>query len=813
MQEFEKLGAFYLGRTYDLSAGTRQETLVLYDSRDLVTHGVCVGMTGSGKTGLCVSLLEEAAMDGIPVIAVDPKGDLGNLLLTFPSLAPEDFRPWINEDDARRKGMTADQFASDQADRWKRGLAEWGENGARISRLRGAADFAIYTPGSTAGLPLSILKSLDAPPAAILGDPELLGERVGTTATSLLTLAGLDVEPVRSREHILVSTILSHAWGDGRAIDLTGLIQAIQQPPAQRVGVLEVESFFPAADRFGLATAFNNLLAAPGFDTWMEGEPLSVDRLLYTPEGRPRLSVISIAHLGDCERMFFVSLLFNELLGWMRAQAGTTSLRALLYMDEVFGYFPPVADPPSKTPLLTLLKQGRAFGVGVLLATQNPVDLDYKGLSNAGTWFLGRLQTERDKARVLEGLEGVVTGSGGRFDRSYYDKALSGLSARIFLMNNVHDVAPLVFETRWAMSYLRGPLTRDQIRTLMAPRRLEARVDAPDPAVVSRAPEPPRVATTTAPVAAAAAATGGVQPVLPPGIQQFFLPVSGQRAAGAPPSYVPRAIGFANVGFSDAKLKVSHTTSLTLLAPIDPRLGTVAWSDAVAVNLTPDQLEARPVGGTTFAPLPPMAAKAKAYAEWEKDLKRWLGQSQQLELVQSSQTGLTSMPGESERDFRIRLRTLAREQRDAGVLKLRQKYAPRIAAIDERIRRAEQAVARESEQASQQKLQTALSVGATVLGALLGRKTISTSTLGRATTAARGMGRTMKERQDIERAKETVETVQQQRADLEAQVQAEIDALASALDPLAEPLVPRVLRPKRGDVSVRLVGLAWVPEG
>ena len=291
----------------------------------------------------------------------------------------------------------------------RNGLAEWGEDGARIGRLSASVDFTIYTPGSTAGLPLSILRSLDVPPPALLDDRELLADRVSTTATSLLTLAGIDVEPMRSREHILISTILNTAWTGGKGLDLAGLIQQIQQPPMQRVGVLELESFFPSADRFALATAFNNLLAAPGFDAWMTGEPLDVDRLLYTAEGKPRVSVISIAHLGDRERMFFVSLLLNELLGWMRSQTGTTSLRALIYMDEIFGYFPPVANPPSKVPLLTLLKQGRAFGLGVLLATQNPVDLDYKGLSNAGTWFLGRLQTERDKARVLDGLEGAIT--------------------------------------------------------------------------------------------------------------------------------------------------------------------------------------------------------------------------------------------------------------------------------------------------------------------------------------------------------------------------------------------------------------------
>jgi len=813
MQDFEKLGVFYLGRRYDLAASTRQDDLVLYDSKDLVTHGVCVGMTGSGKTGLCLALLEEAAIDGIPVIAIDPKGDLGNLLLTFPNLAPEDFRPWINEDDARRTGVSAEQFAADQAARWKAGLAEWGEDGARIGRLRAAADFAIYTPGSNAGLPLSILRSLDAPPAALLDDRELLADRVTTTATSLLTLAGIDAEPVRSRQHILLSTILNTAWSAGRGLDLAGLIQQIQQPPVQRVGVLELESFFPAGDRFALATAFNNLLAAPGFEAWMEGDPLSVDRLLYTAEGKPRVSVISIAHLGDRERMFFVSLLLNELLGWMRAQPGTTSLRALFYMDEIFGFFPPVANPPSKTPLLTLLKQGRAFGLGCLLATQNPVDLDYKGLSNAGTWWLGRLQTERDKARVLEGLEGAVTSAGGRFDRAYFDQALSGLSTRVFVMNNVHEDGPVVMESRWAMSYLRGPLTRDQIKQVMAPAKGRtipaARPQAPAAATAS---EPARVGAPAPPDAAPQPrATGGERPMLPPDIQQFFVPAASLRPASAGLTYVPMAVGVASVGFSDAKSGVSHTRALTVLAEIDARLGSVGWGEGTAINSHAKDLGSDPEGSARFEALPPAAAKAKTYDGWTKGLKSWLGQSQALELFRSSQTGVVSAPGESERDFRIRLQTLTREQRDQAVAKLRQKYAAKAVALDEKIRRAQQTVERESEQATQQKLQTGLSIGATVLGALFGRKTLSTATLGRATTAARGVGRTMKESQDIDRAKETLAAAQQLKGDLEAQIQAEVGALGGAMDPLTETLTPFVVKPKRTEVSVQLVALAWAP--
>ncbi len=481
MQEFEKLGLFYLGRRYDMDARKSLDEPVLYESRDLVTHAVCVGMTGSGKTGLCLSLVEEAAIDGVPVIAIDPKGDLGNLLLTFPDLSAKSFRPWIDEDEARRAGQDPDAFAQAEADRWRAGLAEWGQDESRIQRLREAAEFAIYTPGSRAGLPVSILSTFAAPPAAARDDAEALSERAGNTATGLLSLAGVDPQP-RSREHTLLASLFAASWSAGADLDLASLIQQVRTPPFQRVGVVDLESFFPAKERFELAMRLNGLLAAPGFEQWMEGAPLDLASLLYTAKGRPRVAIFSIAHLGDAERMFFVSLLLNQVVSWMRGQTGTTSLRAMLYMDEIVGYFPPVANPPSKRPLLTLLKQGRAFGIGVVLATQNPVDLDYKGLANTGTWFLGRLQTERDKARLLDGLEGAAAGS---IDRSETDRLLSALDKRVFLLHNVHEKAPVVFQTRWALSYLRGPLSRDQIRALTPASRVEAPAAGGAPSVPS----------------------------------------------------------------------------------------------------------------------------------------------------------------------------------------------------------------------------------------------------------------------------------------------------------------------------------------
>ena len=812
MQDFEKLGVFYLGRPYDLKTKKPKEGLLLYDSKDLVTHAVCIGMTGSGKTGLCLSLLEEALIDGIPVILIDPKGDLPNLLLTFPELRAEDFAPWVNEDDARKKGLAVNAYAEQQAALWKKGLGEWGQSGERIKRLRDAADLVVYTPGSSAGLQVSILKSFAAPAGPVIQDAELLQERISTTATSLLGLLGIEADPLRSREHILVSKILESAWKQGHDLDLTALIQQIQTPPVTRIGALDLDSFYPAKERFTLATTLNNLLAAPGFDAWLEGEALDIDRMLHTHDGKPRASIFSIAHLSDAERMFFVSLLLNETLGWMRTQSGTTSLRAIVYMDEIFGYFPPVANPPSKLPLLTLLKQARAFGVGIVLATQNPVDLDYKGLANTGTWFIGRLQTERDKARVLDGLEGAAAGTGTRFDRKQMEQVLAGLGTRIFLLNNVHDDAQEVFETRWAMSYLRGPLTRNQIKILMEPRKATAPAAPRAGGVPDTAPTVSSVAAAAAAGGAAKPAKGGQRPVLPPDIPQYFFPVRGSRTDGSALVYEPMLLGSSAVRFADEKVGVDVTQEGAFMTSITGDAIPVNWEKAAEVNVAVEDLEKSPQEPARYAELPTAAGKVKNYAGWSRDFMNWLYGSQKFELLKRPGSKECSKPGESERDFRIRLQETAREQRDQWAEQLRKKYAPRLASLEERLRRAQQAAAREKEQVMHQGLQTAVSVGATILGAFLGRKAVGATNIGRATTAARGVGRVLKERQDIGRAEETVEAIRQQLADLEAEFKSEMAALDAKTDPLTERMETVIVRPKKTNITVRLVALVWVPQ-
>ncbi|MCE5223611.1 DUF87 domain-containing protein [bacterium] len=797
--EFEKLGAFYLGRPYDLSKKEPLEGLLLYDSKDLTTHAVCVGMTGSGKTGLCVNILEEAVMDNIPSIVIDPKGDLTNLLLQFPNLQAEDFIPWVNESDAQKKNLSIEEFAKQQAEMWKNGLALWGQDGSRIEKLKQNADYAIYTPGSQAGIPVSILKSFEAPNKEIIDDDELLRERINTTVTSLLGLIGIQADPIQSKEHILLSSILLNSWKENKNLDIASLITHIQTPGFTKVGVMDLDVFYPAQERIALSMKLNNLLAAPGFSTWLEGEALDIDKLLFTEKGMPRVSIFSIAHLNDSERMFFVSLLLNQIIGWMRMQSGTTSLRAIVYMDEIYGFFPPVANPPSKTPMLTLLKQARAYGVGMVLVTQNPVDLDYKGLANTGTWLIGRLQTDRDKVRVLDGLEGAAATSGSNFNRSKMEQLLAGLSNRVFLMHNVHEEEPVVFETRWAMSYLRGPLTRQQIKVLMGPYK---------------AAMPVSKTTHTTGMSTKAAAIGkqaAQKPVLKNELPQWYIPLRSQPVAGQTLAYQPTVLIHGQIVFSEPKANIEQNKPISYLIPVKNDPLPIKWDNAMQSAVAIEDLEKAPADQATFGELPSLFSQSGADNDLKKEALQWLYRSQQITLWKSPSTKVISNPNEEERDFRIRMTQQVREQRDQALEDLRNKYATKKASLEEKIRKSTQTLEREKEQVKQQGVQTAISVGATILGAILGRKTSGTGTVGRATTTARNASRTMKETQDVNRAKETVEVMMQKLKELEEEMQKDMELISSKMDASTEQLENVSIKPKKTDITVHLAALCWAP--
>ncbi|NOZ56450.1 MAG: DUF87 domain-containing protein [Calditrichaeota bacterium] len=793
-REYEKLGQFYLGKKFDLSTRTLQEELVLYDSKDLTTHAVIIGMTGSGKTGLGIGLIEEALIDGVPVLAIDPKGDIPNLLLTFPDLSAERLQPWVNPQEAAEKGLTPEAFAAEQAELWQKGLQSWHQDLDRIRRLRESSEMVVYTPGSQAGVPVSVLRNLAPPPPAVLEDADLFREQLEGTTTSLLSLVGLEGNPTQDREFVLVANILKQAWLQGQSLSLADLIRAVQKPPFQQVGVFDLESFYPAKERFQLALQLNNLLAAPGFEAWTQGVPLNIPRFLFTPEGKPKASIFTISHLSEHERMFFVSTLLNAVVSWVRSQPGTSSLRALLYMDEVFGYLPPVKNPPSKAPLLTLLKQARASGLGVVLSTQNPVDLDYKALSNAGTWFVGRLQTERDKERVLEGLEGAA--AGGQFDRERAGQILAGLGKRVFYLHNVHEHEPTIFQTRWVLSYLSGPMTREQIRRLMAPvkEKILAR-QAPASGRRLAGPSGKSKASSQAPSA-------------PPGVPVFFVP-SNDTAAVL--TYFPALLGYARVRYGSTRYGVDLARDLFLAFPLDDGPVPVAWDSPLQLDLPPHALSDKLADRAQFTELPAAASRKASYTKWRRAFVRHVVQNHVLVLFQAPKLKLHSVPGETEEEFRARLAQKCRELRDAEVEKLRARYASRFQTLRDRLLRAEQAVQREREQASAATVQTVVSFGTALLGAFLGRKRVSATSASRLGTAMSRASRTKKQKMDVVRAQERVASIQERLQALQQELERKIAALGTKYDPQTVEVREVRIRPKISDVSLDLFGLGWLP--
>ncbi len=838
----ERLGAFYLGAEYDLQRGERMSRPLIYDARDLTTHAVCVGMTGSGKTGLCIDLLEEAAIDQVPALIVDPKGDMTNLLLQFPELRPEDFRPWVNVDDARRKGLTVEEYAAQIARTWRQGLADWGQTPDRIRMVRESVDYTIYTPGSDAGIPINILGSLAAPSLDFDANAEVIRERITGTTLALLGLAGIDADPIRSREAVLMANLFEHFWRRGEDVDLAKLILAIQDPPIRRLGVFDVDTFYPQKERFDLAMRFNALVAAPSFQNWLTGEPLDIDRLYFTPEGRPRHSIFYIAHLSEAERMFFVTLLLEALVTWVRAQTGTTSLRALLYFDEVFGFFPPVQEPPSKRPLLTLLKQARAFGLGVVLVTQNPVDIDYKGLTNAGTWFIGKLQAERDKDRVLEGLKGALAEAGQTETALDYDAVIGGLRSRVFLMHNVHEEGPVVFHTRWAMSYLRGPLTRPQVAQLMGPRKEAWRRQTSS----ERAQPAPAVRESGAPVGEAGSSAPKARtpetepsvapppegfspdpPSLDPSVPVVYLPVAldEREAVGWVADqvggevevariqliYEPAVLGVATVRFLDRRREIDTQEDLVLLTPVREGVVAIDWDEAERLSIAVEDLDRRPARvapeqGPFFAPVPSEVNTERELRRVARDLSDWLYYNRRLPLKAHPALKLVQRPGESDRAFRIRLQEAARERRDQEVDRLRRKYRRRLERLRDRLERYQRELALDEAEYEARRQQQWISIGESVLGFFLGRR--STRAL---STAASKRRMATRARMEIERTRAEIEDLRQEIAALETELEEAAREITRKWAEALDELDVVEIKPRRADVDVEMAALAWVP--
>jgi hypothetical protein len=814
-------GDYYLGRIYDQESGETTEEPVLYDPGDLTTHAVVVGMTGSGKTGLCLDLLEEAALNGTPALMIDPKGDITNALLHFPNLAPADFLPWIEADEARRENKTVEQLASDMADLWRNGLGGWDIKPERLQSLKDSVQFTVYTPGSNAGVPVSILASLSAPEIPWEANKELIRERISSTTTALLGLIGLkDIDPVRSREHILLANIFEYAWSRGQDLTLSELIFQTQSPPIEKLGVFDINTFFPEKDRFELSMMLNNILAAPTFQTWIEGQPLDIGRLLYTDDGRPRHSVFYIAHLDDVERMFFVSLLFSAVETWMRGQSGATSLRALIYFDEIFGYLPPTANPPSKESMLRMLKQARAFGVGLVLATQNPVDIDYKALSNAGTWFVGKLQTDQDKQRLLDGLTGASSG----LDRGEFDRLLSSLDKRVFLMHNVHERQPAIFKTRWAMNYMAGPLTRAQIPMLnaLAGVSSEGYESAPS-AVPYGAPVPPaRVAGRGEAVREESEPEvyigSTTRPAVSAGIAEYFLPhnltlsqaiaKSDRRVASDMETlgmlYKPAVLAQAEIRMDRRKYDLDVELRQTALV-IDPdRRGKIRWDDWLAEAVDNRDLDHQPLPGAGFDMLDEPFSDGRRIKTMERDFSEWVYRTTEVPVRINEELDVYAGPDISEEAFLEMCVEAAADQSQKELDKVTASFDRKLDAIIKRLEREVRELREDEAELDRRKQEETVSHAETLLSLFAKRrKSLSSSMTKRRMT--------QRAREEVDESEEAIEDFEKEIKDLEREKHEALEEVASRWEEIAQEIDEIRVTPYKKDIYIDLFGVAWFP--
>jgi len=817
MSVSDQRGKLYLGREYDLKKGAVTDRPILYDARHLTTHAVVLGMTGSGKTGLGLILLEETLLQGIPILALDPKGDIANLLLTFPDLRPEDFAPWVDPEGARRRGVSVEEYAADEARKWREGLTRWDISGERIARLRQAAQFTVFTPGSEAGQPVDVLHFFDTPDLDWDVYEESLRERIGGIVSALLGLVGIEADPLQSPEHILLARIIEHVWRARQRLDLPTLIRLLQKPPFQQVGVFELETFFPEKDRFALARALNNLIAAPGFENWQEGTPLDVSQLLYADDGRPRASIFYLAHLNDAQRAFFITLCLEAVRDWLRAQSGTTDLRAVLYFDEVFGYFPPYpANPPTKTPLLVLIKQGRAAGLGVVLATQNPADLDYKGLTNAGTWAIGALRAERDKERVLEGLEGAVAEAGATLNRGALDRALGALKPRVFLLHDIREGAPLFFHTRWAMSYLRGPLTRKQVREVAEEQGSKGAGEQGSGGARGR-----RGRGAEAQEGERLAGLMPEPPALPPDVPQVFLPPTvtfewalrrHEERSGQPVLvrerhlvYTPHLLALGTVRLLDRKRGVDHRETVARLVQPGEGIAGVDWGEGEA-TLGEEDLSPRPMGEGFYAPVPSLLARPRDLKRLERDFADYLYHNVSVTIWHNPALKLYGMVGESRRDFRVRCEEEARRKRDAELKKARARMEKQMTRVQERIRREKRELAEDQEELEARKREELLTLGESALNLLTGRR--PSYMISRASRKRR---LTRQAKADVEESLEAIEDLEEQLEALGEEWEEQAAEINARWADTLEGIETVEITPRRADVRVEFCGLAWVP--
>lgn len=843
---------FYIGRRVNPEDGETTDEAQTYDPDDLTTHAVVVGMTGSGKTGLCLDIMEEAALNNLPAILIDPKGDITNLLLHFPELLPEDFKPWINAGDARRDGKSIKQAATDTAALWKEGLKGWGIESDRIQKLKDSVDRVIYTPGSTSGKPISILASLKAPAVDWQEQQEVLLEQIEGTVTAILGLIGLDnIDPISDPEHILLSKIIADSWEAGKDVDMGELIMQTQNPPFEKLGFFSVDQFFPKKQRNALAMKLNSIIAAPSFQPWIAGEPLDIQSLLYTEEGKPKHSIFYIAHLSETERMFIVTLLYSAIETWMRSQAGTTSLRALVYFDEIFGYLPPTANPPSKKPMLRMFKQARAFGVGMVVATQNPVDIDYKGLSNAGTWLVGRLQTERDKERLLDGLQGA---SDGNFDRSASDRMLSSLGKRVFLINNVHDRGgPSLFQTRWAMNYMAGPMTRKQIAGLnklagaddsdtdeqeeekaeatvqskahQKSRKLKGqRAVAKEQVAETAKSEPAEVEPEKPQINKALAKYTQTRQSVATGLDEFFLPqkysfyralqrgnspISVNDAQKVGLVYKPALLMQVDVLFTDRKGSYSERRRYATMIADPAKRAALDFSRYAIEAIDPDELDAEPDADVYFSQLDDIYSSSRKIKPVSRKYVDHIYREAVLPLLFNSNFKLTSDPNESEESFLARCHDEADEKEEAEIDKVQTRFNKKLDRLHTRLRREERELDEDEDTLSALKVETMVSYSKTLAGfasGLFGRR--RRSTISSTLTKRR---QKQNAEADVRESIEEIDALRKELDELRSEHEAEMLEIDRKWQKLAEEIEVIKVSPLKKNIELEVFGVVWRP--
>lgn len=786
---YEKLGLFYLGKEVDPKTFQVTDNLFLFKSNDFTTHAVIIGMTGSGKTGLGIAMIEEATIDKVPSIIIDPKGDMGNLLLSFPGLTVEDFREWIDPAEAEGKGMDPDVYAGETAKNWEEGLRSFYQDKDRITLFRENADFTIYTPGSSAGVPLSVLSNFDVPSQDVLEDPDTFSSIINSTVMGLLSLVDIKADAITSREYILLAAIFFHFWKKNTNLSLEELIGYITNPPFEKIGVLSLNHFYPQKERFELAMLLNNILSSPGFSMWLEGEKMDIQNLLYTKEGNPRVSILSIAHLDNTQRMFFVTLFLNKYISWMRQQKGTPSLKTLLYMDEIFGFFPATSNPPSKKPMLILLKQARAYGVGVVLATQNPIDLDYKGLSNIGSWFLGRLQTRQDRDRVIDGL---IKNSADALEKGEIESILANMKKRTFLLKSAHlDRIPLL-ETRWVLSYLRGPLSTSEIARLMENKKGlltetkgdEVEIPFKGDDVVSEASE--------------------VLPLISDQVKQFFLshpPFSEEMV------YEPKIILKGKVRFYNQSKNVDQQEEITLKLPVGRDSVEIDFNVALPNDDDISLYDQKPFEKARFAPLPPFLEEIKDMKVIEDKFKNYLYDTRRIELYYCRELKILSEPGEELSDFKSRMSDLIKEEKDKAIEKLTEQYAKKEEKLEKDSIKLQEKLEKEETDVRSAGTESALSIGSSLLGVLLGRTKVGTLNTG--VTGLKRASRILKEKKDVERVKKNIENLASDIQELEAELKQSIEELSEQFEIDDYKIETVSMKPKKSDIFGLSAALLW----